>query len=192
MRTLFQQAGMLGGGNVLDIGFRDLQELQEIASLIGPTGSVLGIDIESQQVKVACQQLANLPASNISAREGSILHIPAEDNWFDFVLCKGVLHEVRQLDQAFVELARVCKPGGHIAIIDFQRFSRLKFELYRLKLRLRRQPCVDIHPGFRRERLLGLLRQQQFEEVSYHQLSDKWRLGTNEVSPFLLKAKYKG
>lgn len=61
-----------------------------------------------------------------------------------------------------------------------------------LDLHLRGQPCIDIHPGFRRERLLGLLRQQQFEEVSYQQLSDKWRLGTNEVSLFLLKAKYKG
>jgi hypothetical protein len=34
-----------------------------------------------------------------------------------------------------------------------------------------------------------LLRPQGLEQVSYQRLPDKWRIGPNEVHPFLLKVR---
>ena len=89
MLTLLQQAGVTLGQKVLDVGFRDVQELQAIASLVGTTGYVLGIDVVPQYVESARGKLGELSVSNISVKEGSVLNIPADDQSFDMILCKG-------------------------------------------------------------------------------------------------------
>ncbi len=76
-RSLLQQEGVISGQKVLDIGFRNLQELQEIAALVGETGHVLGIDLDPENIEAASKSLAGLSFPNISLRKGSILAIPA-------------------------------------------------------------------------------------------------------------------
>jgi len=188
-QTLFQQAGAKSGENVLDVGFRDVRELQDIALLVGPTGNVFGIDVDPLNVQSTSQRLANLSLDNIYVKEGSVLAIPFDDCTFDLVLCKGVLHEIKQLKKAVAEITRVSKPCGIVAIIDLQRFSRVKFELYKFQAFLRGHHCADVHPGFTREQLLKLLTYERLEELLYQQLPDKGRLGFNEANLFLLKAK---
>ena len=43
---------------------------------------------------------------------GSVLDIPYDDNFFDFVLCSGVLHHTTDLFKGLLELSRVTKHGG--------------------------------------------------------------------------------
>jgi len=189
-QTLFQKVGIKLGEKVLDVGFRSVEELQEIASLVGPTGSVYGMDIDPLNVQSASQMLSQLPSSdNVHVKVGSVLAIPFDDRSFDLVLCKGVLHEVKQLKKAVAEMSRVCKPNGTLTIIDLQRFSRLKFQLYRFHARLSRHKPDDVHPGLTREQLLELLVNEHFEELQYQQLPVKGRLGFIEAPLFLLKAK---
>ncbi len=188
-RILLQQAGVTSGKDVLDIGFGNVRELQEIASLVGPTGSASGIDINPLNVRSASEKLTSLSSSSIHVKEGSVLAIPFDDCSFDLVLCKGVLHEVKQLKKAVVEMARVCKRDGFLTIIDLQRFSRLRFELYRFLIRLLRGHCDDVHPGFTRNQLLKLLVHEQLEILRYQQLPDKGRVGFNKANLFLLKAR---
>ncbi len=188
-QALLRQEGVISGQKVLDIGFRNFQELQEIASLVGETGHVMGIDLGQNNIQAASKILAGLSFPNISLREGSVLAIPAGGRSFDLIFCKGVLHEIRRPEKALAEMARVCKPDGVILIIDIQRFSRIKFELYRARALLKGHHSGDFHPGFGRERLLRMLSQQRLAEVDYRQLPDKWHLGFNEANLFLLKAK---
>ena len=180
---------MKSGDSVLDVGFRDVQELQEIASLVGPTGSVFGIDTDSVNIQSASHMLSRLPSDNIHVKDGSVLAIPFDDRSFDLVLCKGVLHEVKQLKKAVAEMARVCKLDGILIIIDLQRFSRVKFQLYRFLASLSRHSLDDVHPGFTREQLLRLLVNEHLEELQYQQLPDKGRLGFIEAPLFLLKTR---
>ncbi|MFX0094162.1 MAG: class I SAM-dependent methyltransferase [Candidatus Hodarchaeota archaeon] len=189
MQTLLKQAGIVQGQKVLDIGFRDLRELQEIASLVSPTGHVLGIDINPDSIETAQKELKNLSLPNIFVKTGSILAIPANNHAFDLILCKGMLHEIKNLRKAIVEMTRVCKPAGLISIMDFQRFSRLKFMVYRFKVRFSRQQCDDIHPGFSQEQLRNLLSEQDLKELDYQLLPDIWQLGSIKVNPFLLRAE---
>ena len=105
---MFQPVEVVSGQNVLDVGFRDIQELQEIASRVGPTGSVFGIDINPLNIHSVSKKLASL-SSNIYVKRGSVLTVPFDDRLFDLVLRKGVLHEVKQLEKAVSEMARVCK-----------------------------------------------------------------------------------
>ena len=189
MTALLEQAGVAPGQRILDVGFRSLGESRAIAALVGPTGHVLGIDVDPQTVEAAGRELEGHPTFNIAVKEGSVLHIPADDFAFDLVLCKGILHEVRQLDKAFAEMARVCREGGFVSILDFVRFAPFRFRLYQFSMHLRGKPCVDMHPGFTRIQLSRLLSQHQLEEVSYQRLPEKWRAGPFEADAFLLKAR---
>lgn len=102
-QALLRQVGITSGQKVLCIGFRDLPELQELASLIGHAGHILGIDIDARHVQAASKMLSNLSISSISVKEGSALAIPAGDYSFDLILCKsGIRKFKRRLFTEFV------------------------------------------------------------------------------------------
>ena len=50
---------------------------------------------------------------------GSVLNLPFENNSFDYVHCEGALHHTVDPKKGFMELARVCKPGGYLYISVF-------------------------------------------------------------------------
>lgn len=65
-------------------------------------------------------------------RKSSIYTIPYEDNFFDYVFLHDVLHHIDEPKQrplkhiqALKELKRVCKPGGHIIIVEGNRYNPL-------------------------------------------------------------------
>ena len=186
--TLFQKMGIQPGQHVLDIGFRDIAELRAIAGVVGAQGQVIGIDANPNAVRKATQELAESGETNIHVQRGSILAIHAPDNTFDVVLCKGVIHEVRKLEPAFLEMVRVCKPGGVIAVVDFTPISLWRFALYFAKATIRMKSlCPDIHPGFSHEHLQKLLANTGLTELHYEVMDAQWSLGKITVHPFLLK-----
>lgn len=181
-------AGLQSGDCVLDIGFRQIKAMQLFAELVGDSGSVTGIDINSEHVANAQTALGEASSTNIHAVEGSILDLPFPDDTFDVVFCLGVLHEIQDLGRAIREIARVLRLGGRAVIADFQRFSRIKFTLYCLQVRLRGKPCLDVHPGFTHERLTALLMSQGLRELSHETPSGEWRMGFIQCNSFLLVA----
>ncbi len=189
MEDLLDLAGIGIGHRVLDVGLRDAEELKAIAEHVGPTGRVVGIDLNPRHVERARGELGRPAPGNVAAERGSLLDVPFGDRTFDVILCKGVLHEVRRLDRALQEAARVCKPGGVLCIVDVRRFSRLRFEAYRWGSWLRGRRTGDVHPGFSHDRLLLRLRRAGFDEDRYRELPATWRLGFNRVRPFLLRAR---
>ena len=189
MEVLLQRVGIETGHRVLDVGFRDLEELRAIAARVGLTGHVAGIDVNPQHVEAVLDELGRLSPGNVTADRGSMLDVPFDDRTFDVVFCKGVLHEVRRTGKALEEMARVCRPGAILSIVDVKRFSRFKFEVYRWSAWLRGKRTGDVHPGFSRDRLRQWLRRAGFEEDHYEDLSSTWRLGFLRVRPFLLRAR---
>lgn len=189
MQVLLQRVGIETGHRVLDVGFRDTEELRAIAARVGPTGHAAGIDVNPQHVEAARGEFGRLSPGNVTADRGSMLDIPFDDRTFDVIFCKGVLHEVRRIGKALEEMARVCKPGGILCIVDVKRFSRFKFEVYRWTSWLRGRRTGDVHPGFAHDRLQQSLRKVGFEEDHYEELPTTWRLGFNRVKPFFLRAR---
>lgn len=187
MRQLLEGLNLSAGQHVLDVGFGGPEELETLAERVGPEGFVLGIEIDAERVRSASNTLSeDLP---ISVKEGSILNVPAEDGFFDIVLCKGVLHEVERLNRAFAELARVTRPGGQLFIVDFKRFSSVLFALYRLSVLVREGKCPDVWPGFREENLRAPLRRSGWELIEFKDLLGRGRLGFLHPALFLLKAR---
>lgn len=75
---------------------------------------------------------ANNTNKNIQFKEGSIYELPFENNTFDYLFLKDILHHIdeskhdlEQFKNAFNELKRVCKPNGRIIILEANRYNPL-------------------------------------------------------------------
>jgi malonyl-CoA O-methyltransferase len=55
---------------------------------------------------------ASLAAADVRA-------LPFPSDSFDVVWCRLVIGHIRELDAAYAELARVCRPGGTLVVTDF-------------------------------------------------------------------------
>jgi ubiquinone/menaquinone biosynthesis C-methylase UbiE len=73
---------------------------------------VRGIDISAKAVASSNQRLRERGLRQAVAIEASVLDIPYPDNYFDYVVSSGVIHHTPNPHGAFLELARVIKPGG--------------------------------------------------------------------------------
>lgn len=75
---------------------------------------VKGIDINGEIIKLANQRIEARDLKQARALEASVLDIPFPDQYFDYVVCSGVVHHTPDPYKGFQELVRVLKPGGKL------------------------------------------------------------------------------
>ncbi|MDR1044597.1 MAG: methyltransferase domain-containing protein, partial [Candidatus Adiutrix sp.] len=110
LRLVLDTIQSIGAYSVLDVGCgfgRILKNIKKMNRNI----YLCGVDISEAIV-------SKLPAGEIEGKVGSLLQIPYEDNYFDFVTTTEALEHAVDIENAVKELVRVTKPGGHIQIID--------------------------------------------------------------------------
>ncbi len=81
--------------------------------LVGLGHQVKGYDTSARMLEVA---RAKVP--DASFEEADLRALPLDDNSADSVICSLSLAHLRDLDTAFVEFARVLRPGGHLVVSD--------------------------------------------------------------------------
>lgn len=117
-------AKALGSGElglVLDIG----TGTGRIAELLEPRArQVTGLDKSPEMLRFARARLQHLPAGRVELLQGDFSALPFAAEAFDTVVFHQVLHYAHQPDYALAEAARVCRPGGRIAIVDLAAHER--------------------------------------------------------------------
>ncbi|AUX68961.1 ArsR family transcriptional regulator [Porphyrobacter sp. HT-58-2] len=103
-------------GALLDIG----TGTGRMAELFAETAErVVALDKNLEMLRVARAKLQHLPAARIELVQGDFADLPFADAAFDTVLLHQVLHFAPDPAPALAEAARVLRPGGRIAIVDF-------------------------------------------------------------------------
>lgn len=103
------------GDSVLDIGCGPGSITIDLAQKVG---SVIGVDQSEAAVTAASKLASDRGADNVEFRIGDVMDLDFPDDSFDVVHAHQVLQHLSDPVGALKEMARVCKPGGIIAVRD--------------------------------------------------------------------------
>ncbi len=106
------------GEAVLDIGCGAGVDTIIAAQMVGPSGSVRGLDLVPEMLNRARENARLARAENVEFKEGSAEELPYPDTSFDVVISNGVFNLVVDKGKALEEVRRVLKPGGRFMIAD--------------------------------------------------------------------------
>ncbi len=104
------------GERALDIGCGPGLTTEGLARAVGPSGSVLGIDIAQPMLTIAARRCASLP--QVVFKRCDVNALAAADASIDVALASQVYEYVEDIDGALRELARVIRPGGRAVLVD--------------------------------------------------------------------------
>lgn len=114
-RKALREAGLKPGMRVLDVACGPGLVSQCARDIVGPTGSVFGLDPSLGMLREAQKG----PCRNVVRGVGESLPFP--DRHFDFLSMGYALRHVADLNTAFAEYRRVLKPGGILLLLDICR-----------------------------------------------------------------------
>ena len=115
---LVELSGAAPGDRVLDVGCGAGYLARRMARVVGPSGSVEGIDPSSEAIAYARQTAPDNVTFTVAAAED----LPHPDDSFDLVVSSLVLHHIdpEQRQTALAEMRRVLHPDGRLLIADLR------------------------------------------------------------------------
>jgi len=108
------------GNRILDVGCGTGDDAREIAALVGPTGTVVGLDASATMVAEA-RKRALATKLSIEFIEGDALNLPFPGGSFDRLRTDRVLVHLDEPGKALAEMVRVTRVGGRVVVseLDF-------------------------------------------------------------------------
>jgi ubiquinone/menaquinone biosynthesis C-methylase UbiE len=126
-----QQVGSRGYDQVLPwiMGLLELDDSLSVLDVAAGTGlvareiaprvkTVVALDSTPEMLEQGRQQAATAGLANLEFEPGDAQRLPYPDGTFDLVTCRLGMHHFFDPQVQAKEMARVCRPGGQVAIID--------------------------------------------------------------------------
>ena len=157
------------GLTVLDVGCGAGIDTIALASLVGETGQVVGVDHDAAMLAEAEKRAAQAGCSAwCRYYQADATALPLETGTFDASRSERVLQHVQNPAAVLSEMARVTKPGGWVVVLepDWSTASVNTPELD-LERRLSRYRLEHVdRNGYVGRQLFGLFRRQPFTEIA--------------------------
>lgn len=116
-RHLFSSAGIGTGMNVLDLGCGAGDVAMLVAELVGPTGGVVGVDMNPAILETARQRAMASGHNNITYVAGDLREVVVADD-FDAVVGRGILMYLRDPLAVLRHLLPHLRSGGVVAFFE--------------------------------------------------------------------------
>ena len=139
------------GGDVLEVGVGTGMALPHY----GKDVSVTGIDYSAEMLEKAREKVARFGLTSVkSLLRMDARHLDFPDNHFDCVAAMHIVSVVPEPERVVAEMARVCKPGGKMVIVNH--FARDKGLLAAVEKFSARFPnLLGWHSDFEKSRVCG-------------------------------------
>ena len=119
-RHLADRLNLRGDERVLDVATGTGHAALELAARL-PRGRVTGVDFSAGMLAQARQKAAARGAANAEFAEMDMQDLRFEDGRFDAALCAFGIFFVEDMESALAHIASKVKPGGTVAICNFQK-----------------------------------------------------------------------
>ena len=114
----FSLRDLKAGERVVDLGSGAGFDCFIAVDKVGAKGHVIGVDMTEEMLTKSRSTARAMGLSNVEFREGILEKLPVEDAWADVVISSGVINLCADKQQAFSEVRRVLKSGGHLQFAD--------------------------------------------------------------------------
>ena len=106
------------GHTVLDLGCGAGLDAILAARHVGPTGTVIGIDMTTEMLDKAKRNAVSAEVSNIEFHLGEAEELPVADETVYVVITNGVFNLCLDKPKVLAEIHRVLRPGGCLQMAD--------------------------------------------------------------------------
>jgi SAM-dependent methyltransferase len=117
-RGVLAGAGLKAGMNVVDFGCGVGMTTRMLAEMVGPSGSVTGIDFSTAQVEEATEISARAGIDNVSFLQANACETGLPRACFDLAYCRYLLLHLPNPAACIQEMLSVLKPGGILVLED--------------------------------------------------------------------------
>jgi len=128
-RRALMRARLKAGDQVLDVGIGTGLVAREALGIIGPTGTLVGVDPSPGM-------MGQIGLPGVQLRAGRAEALPCDDSSADFVSMGYALRHLADLSAAFAEFHRVLRPGGRLLVLEITR-PRSRWAMLGLKTYMR-------------------------------------------------------
>ncbi len=146
-----QHVNRTGARRVLEVGVGTGMALPHYA----PDVQVTGVDYSEEMLAKAREKVRKKDLSHVEElHQMDARDLDFPDNHFDMVVAMHLVSVVPEPERVVAEMARVCKPGGHVLITNhFARDSGLLARIEKLAAPL--ENILGWHSDFEIDRVLG-------------------------------------
>jgi len=115
-RQFFDQITIATGAHVIEIGCGPQGCLGLLADRVGPTGTVVGVEMSEHAVELARRFVAAEELVNVEVRHGNGKATGLARASFDLATARLVLVNIPEAEHVVAEMAALVRPGGVVAL----------------------------------------------------------------------------
>ena len=113
---LLEDAGLRRGDRCLDLGCGGGNVVLDIARLVGPGGSVIGVDFDPQILELARQDAKDAGAGNVEYHVADARIF--DGGPFDLIYARFLLSHLSEPGKILARMRQLARPGGRIVVED--------------------------------------------------------------------------
>ena len=155
------------GHRVLDVGCGTGADVFELAQSVGRGGRAVGLDISEAMIREARLRTSEALASMVEFHLGDAQELPFSDATFDACRSERMLLHVPDAERTLSEMVRVTRPGGRVAVFDFDMDSVVIDSMYQSATRvIIRTMCDGLARGWIGRQLPRLFDTNNMSDIS--------------------------
>jgi precorrin-6B methylase 2 len=121
LTQLIDSLKLTPGMVVADIGAGSGVISLKLAEKVGPTGTVLAVDIQDEMLSVLSKRLKQMKITNVKPVRGTVKSPNLKAASVDLALMVDVYHEFNYPYEMLREIAKALKPGGRVVFVEYRK-----------------------------------------------------------------------